>query len=92
MLPLVLDYGSGVEAVRSLKCIQICEALLVWLGVSVVQLKFGGSYFLSPGRHFPIVHPCRGLLRLQIDDVEVDLLVGPRDDAQVIELRLVVGS
>jgi hypothetical protein len=70
--------------VQSLKCGQICEVLLVWLGENVVQLKFGGSYFLAPGIHSPIAHPCRGLLRLQMHDFEVDVVV--------VEQRLGVGS
>jgi hypothetical protein len=62
------------------------------LGVSVGQLKFGGSYFLFPGIHSPIARPCQGLLRLQMDDLEVDVVVAPWDDERVIELRLGVGS
>jgi hypothetical protein len=92
MLPLVLGSGIGGEAVRSLKCVQICGALLVWLGGSAVQLKFGGNYFLSPVIHSLIVHPCRGLLLLQIHEVEVDAVVGPWDEERVNERRLGVGS
>jgi hypothetical protein len=88
MLLGFLDCGSGVGAVRYPKCVQICEALFVWPGVSVVQLKFGGSYFRVPGRHSPIARPCQGPLRLQIYEFEVDALVGPWDD----ELRFDVGS
>lgn len=92
MLPPVLGFGIGVEAVRSLKCAQIYGALLVWLGVSAVHLKFGGRYFLSPGRHFPRARPYRDLLRLQVHDFEVDVVGVPWDDDQVTELKPVVGS
>ena len=49
MLPLVLDCGIGVLAVWSLKYVHIYKVLLVWLGLSVVRVKFGGSYSLVRG-------------------------------------------
>lgn len=42
--------------------------------------------------HSPIVHPCRGLLLLQIHGFEVDVMVMMWDDERVIELIFGVGS
>lgn len=92
MLPLILECGIGVWVEWSLKYVQICEALLGWLRVSGVQLKFERSCFPSPEKYSLIAHPCLGILLLQVHDFGVDVVVAPWDDERVCELRLGVGS
>ena len=43
-------------------------------------MKFVKNYYLSPGRHYPIARPYRGLLLPRIHELEVDVVVLPWDD------------
>ena len=91
MLLQVLDYGGEMLVVCVRKSVLICEVLIAGLGLSVVQVRFEGNYSLFPGIHSPIGHPCRGLLPLQIHDVEVDVGVMTWD-GRVSDGILGVGS